>query len=934
MQYHAVVVRRSRRKEWLVADQHSTAFGELLRQLRKTAGLSIENLAVRAKLSPHTISDLELGKITSPRDKTVAKLAWGLRLQDPVKGRFVAVARGLPVPEGPTVTFAKAPLQMLPRDIGSFAGRTAELTRLADQAAGTGGVVSIYAIGGMAGVGKTALAVHSAHQLAARFPDGQIFVELNGHAPGQRPVDPADALANLLQTSGVDAGEIPAGVKARATLWRQWLAGRRVLLLLDDAADSGQVRPLLPGTAGSLVMITSRAKLTALEDAHVIGLDVLTDDDAADLLVRLADRPGLDPSGPALAQIAALCGNLPLALGMVGRRLHHNPAWAPDDLAAALAKARNRPEWLHSEDVSVAAAFALSYRDLTEDQRRMFRRLGLHPGTETDMWAAAALDGTGTADAEGHLQALCDQNMIAEPSRGRYRMHDLLREYALACAAAEDPPAERDAAIGRLLDFYLVAGAAAGRWFARRTPPRPADVTGARSVAVPDVSTRRRAVRWMDAERLNLQAVAEYAAAHGPAAYAIGIPAVMHGFLRGQGHWDQALELHRVALAAAEGAADRPGAAGALTDLADVQYLTGNYAAADASLTRALELSRDLGDRLAEANALTESGVLRQATGDCPAAEASLTRALELSRDLGDRLGEAGALNNLGVVRFATGNFSAAADSLEEALEIYDGLGDLLGKASALNALGGVAHATGEYATATARLTKALELYRGLGDRIGEAYATGNLGAIKCIVGDYAGAATDMNRALELYTELGSLSGQADTLCNLGSLQRQTGDYSAAMDNLTAAIKLYGDLGDQLGEAGTLSELGVLQHVIGDYPAAAASLGRACKLAHDVGERADEAESLNNLGDLYLDTTEVTEAREAYERALAIAVDISLALEEARALEGIGRCLLRAGENSDAASMLHRALACYQRIGSRNARRVTRTLRDLARKAS
>ncbi|MGD0244326.1 MAG: tetratricopeptide repeat protein [Streptosporangiaceae bacterium] len=914
--------------ERLVADQHPVAFGQLLRQLRKTAGLSIEALAARTNLAEHTISDLERGKVTSPREKTVAKLAWGLRLEGSVKERFVAVAQGRLMTDGLPVISAKAPPQTLPLDLAAFAGRELELALLTDEAAGTGGVVSVHAIHGMAGVGKTVLAVHAAHQLAPQFPDGQIFLDLNGHTPGHRPVEPADALAILLETAGADAREIPSDIKARVRLWRNWLAGKRVLILLDDAADSDQVRPLLPGTAGSLVLVTSRRNLTALEDTHLVGLDVLTSGEAAGLLAHLARRPGLQLDDPAIVQIAGLCENLPLALGMLGRRLRHRPSWTPADLAAELAQARDRLEHMRAEDVSVAAAFELSYRDLTQDQRRMFRRLGLHPGSDTDSWAAAALGDIGPAAAERHLQALYDQNMITEPTRGRYRFHDLIREYARSLAASEDPAAERDAAIGRLLDFYLSTAAFARRHLARRTPA--ARTPAAPAALTREIPNRRRAMAWMTAERLNLQAAADYAAAHGGLPHAIEIPAAMHDFLRSQGHWDQALKLHQAALAAASRAGDQLGEAGALTDLADVQYLTGDYVAAQVNLDRALQLSRGLGDHLGEANALGELGVLAQATGDCPAAEASLSRALELSRSQGDQRGEAGCLFNLGIVDFVTGNFAAAAGRQELALEIYDRLGDPLGKAGVLNALGGVRNATGDGSAALACFTDALKLYVSLGDRIGEAYATSNLGALKCIVGDYADAAADMDQALELYRELGNLSGQADVLSNLGSLQRQTGNYPSAAIYLAGAITLYRDLSDQFGEAGALSELGALQHATGDYPSAIASLTRAAELAGNIGERADEAEALNNLGDLYLDTGATGDAHERYTRAHAIAAGIDLALEDARALEGTGRCLLRLGQTADGTVALHDALALYQRIGSAQAERVAKTLRDQA----
>jgi hypothetical protein len=267
----------------------------------------------------------------------------------------------------------------LPDDDASFTGRQQELRELVNATADAGGVVGIHAIGGMAGIGKTALAVHAARQLAPRFPAGQIFLPLHGHTPGRRPVDPYDALASLLRTAGVATAQIPSELEARTALWRERLAGRQLLLVLDDAASSKQVRPLLPSSGGSLVLVTSRRHLYALEDARTISLDTLPPGEAAGLLVRLADRPGLSPADPAVGEIIRLCGYLPLAIGMLARQLHHHPVWSLAGLAAELAATRERLELIAAENLSVAAAFDLSYDDLTENQQRLFRRLGLHP---------------------------------------------------------------------------------------------------------------------------------------------------------------------------------------------------------------------------------------------------------------------------------------------------------------------------------------------------------------------------------------------------------------------------------------------------------------------------------------------------------------------------------------------------------------------------
>ena len=462
-------------------------FAGLLRKLRTEAWLTQEELAEAAGVSQRSISDLERGVNLTARKDTARLLADALHLLGPARAQFEAVARGRAVPgwAGTGGGGATAALRTLPRDITSFTGRQRELQDLVDTAAGSGGLVGIHAIGGMAGIGKTAFAVHAAHRLADRFPAGQIFLPLHGHTPGQRPVEPGDALASLLLTAGVAAAQIPPGLEARMALWRDRLAGQQLLLVLDDAASSDQVRPLLPGVGGCLVLVTSRRHLTALDDARAISLDTLPPGEAAALLARLAGRAGLSPADPAVGELTRLCGCLPLAIGMVARQLHHHPAWSLAGRAAELAVAVDRLELMATENLSVTAAFNMSYEDLSPEQQRLFRRLGLDPGADIDAYAAAALDGTDLAAARRGLEGLYDQYLVAEPAQGRYRLHDLIREHARALAGRLDPDRDRDGAIARLLDYYQHTSARAAPLIARQTRPALVPADGATPASVP-----------------------------------------------------------------------------------------------------------------------------------------------------------------------------------------------------------------------------------------------------------------------------------------------------------------------------------------------------------------------------------------------------------------------------------------------------------------
>ena len=933
-----------------------TGFAGVLRGLRARTRLTQEQLAAAAGLSPRTVSDLERGLATTPHKDTVRLLADALRLGGWTRVEFEAAARGRVAPGRARGGGPAAATRTLPRDIASFTGRQHELAELADAAAGTGGVVSIHAIGGMAGVGKTAIAVHAAHRLAGRFPGGQIFLPLHAHTPGQQPVDPADALASLLLTIGVPAGQIPADLQARTGLWRDRLAGRRLLLILDDAASSEQIRPLLPGAAGSLVLVTSRRRLTALDDAQTISLDALPPGEAAGLLVRLAVRPGLSPADPGVGEIIRLCGYLPLAIGMAARQLYHHPAWTLAGLAAELAAAVDRLELLVTENLSVAAAFDLSYDDLAPEQQRLFRRLALHPGTDIDRYAAAALDGTDPAGARRSLEALYEQYLLTEPAPGWYRMHDLIREHARTLASRLDPADDREQATGRLLDYYQQAAAHADALLARHARSVPTPAVDTAPAAVPVLANQEQALARARAERASLVACLDQATAAGQHARVIALTAGLAGLLRYDGPWDEAITRHAAAVQTARQLGDRPGQALALTNLGDVRHLTGDYPGALRDLQEALDITRDLGDRpgqayaiaslgntrrmsedypgaardlqealgicrdlgdrRGQAYALTLLGDVRHLTGDYPGAVRDLQEALDISRDLGDRRGQAFTLRNLGVAEWRTGDYPGAVRDLQEALGITQDLGDRLGRFNALTWLGAVRRLTGDYPGAARDLQEALGICRDLGHQRGQAIALTYLGEVRRLTGDFPGAARDLQEALGICSDLGHRVALSAALTWLGAVRRMTGDYPGAARDLQEALGIRRDAGYRLGLPMTLTHLAVVRRMTGDYLGAARDLQEALNMSREIGSPSGEVTALNESGTLSRIRGDLGQATSSHRQALDLARQIGSPLDEALALAGLGRCAQAAGRTAEAADRLQQALAILQRIGA------------------
>ncbi|HXM54450.1 MAG TPA: helix-turn-helix domain-containing protein [Candidatus Dormibacteraeota bacterium] len=416
-----------------------TSFGELLRRYRVESNLTQMALARRAGMTAQAIGMLERGSRRVPRRDTVGRLSRALHLGPSQAAAFAAASMDAPaIPSAPEPSDEGAALatRTLPRDIATFTGREDELERLltiVTEAALPGRPFPIGAIDGMPGVGKTAFAIHAAHLLAARFPDGQLFVDLHTHSAGQRPVSPFAALGSLLVLTGVTKARLPDDLDTRAAVWRDRVAGKRMLILLDDADGHDQVRPLLPGAPGCLVLVTSRRRLSALQGAQPLELGTLPPAQAAELFRRLIGaRAEAQPE--AVAELVELCGCLPLAIGLLAGRLRSHSTWTVSHLASMLRDAQDRLAEMKAENIAVATAFNMSYQDLPANLQRLFRRLSLHPGREIDAHAAAILDGSDLGWTRWQLDVLYNEHLIDEPEPGRYRFHDLIRDYARALA--------------------------------------------------------------------------------------------------------------------------------------------------------------------------------------------------------------------------------------------------------------------------------------------------------------------------------------------------------------------------------------------------------------------------------------------------------------------------------------------------------------------
>ncbi|MET9081779.1 BTAD domain-containing putative transcriptional regulator [Streptomyces sp. NPDC004237] len=613
----------------------------------------------------------------------------------------------------------------------------------------------IAVISGMGGIGKTTLAVHWAHRVAHRYPDGQLYVNLRGFDPSGAVTDLGQVLRAFLEALGVPPQRIPDGADAQTGLYRSLLARRRVLILLDNARDAEQVRPLLPGSPGCVVVVTSRDRLLGLvtaEAARPLALDRLPDAEARESLARRlgADRVLADPA--AVDEIVARCAGLPLALAVVATRAAAHPGFPLAAIADELRAAHGSLDAFTDADPAgdVRAVFSWSYRALSPGAARLLRLLSLHPGPDVTPAAAAAVAGDDPAGVRRLLAELTRSHLLTEHAPGRYGCHDLLRTYAAERALEHEDADAREAAVRRLLDHYLHTAHAAGRVYSPywRLCPPPAAAPGARPGAFADDG---QALRWYTAENQVLRAVTRTAIARGDHAHVWGAAWCLERFMDRQGHWHDGALLQRAGLDAAVRDGHRTAEAHLHRGLARASARLGRHDDARTHIRHSLGLFAELEDRLGLAHAHRSHGWLLDRLGDHDGALDAAGRALALYRELGDRPAETSALHALGWTHVLRGEHRRAAAYFEEALGGLAGLdGTRYAEAGAWDSLGVARHHLGEPARAVAAYQCALRLYREIGDTFSEAGTLRHLGDTYLATGDPGAARTLWERALRL----------------------------------------------------------------------------------------------------------------------------------------------------------------------------------------
>jgi tetratricopeptide (TPR) repeat protein/transcriptional regulator with XRE-family HTH domain len=739
--------------------------GQVIVAHRERLGLTQEALAQKTGLSARGLRDLEAGRVRAPRKSSVLLLADAFDLRGPEREQFYRQAwTGTEAPFDATPSRGDNPVvtpAQLPADVSAFTGRAEYLAGLDNLVSGadrrTSTAVVITAVSGTAGVGKTALAVHWAHRGAHLFPDGQLFIDLRGFDATDPAMSSYEALRSFLQALGVPAGQIPDSLDAQVGLYRSLLAGKKVLVVLDNARDAEQARPLLPGAAGCLAVVTSRNRLTSLvvaENAHHIIVDLLTVDESRQLLASRIGRHRVDAEIPAVDDIIDACARLPIALAVVAARAASQPEIPLVELGSTLrAEGGLHPFTDDDPRIDVRSVLSWSYRELGPSAARLFRLLGLHPGPDISIAAAASLTATSIGQVSTSLAELLRANLLTEHWPGRYALHDLLRHYAAELAQAHEPAGDRDAAVHRLLDHYLHTAHAVARVL---YPSRESVEVGPPAAgAVPEPLVSHKDCRaWFAAERAVLLAAIELAARAGLDQHVWQLAWIFAIYLDRSGSWQALLSPAHLAMQAAT-RLRQPGA----------------QALAHRLLARASHQIRRFDDALAH-----------------------LEQALDLYRQTDDLVGQSIVQANIAIIHGSQDRHHIALDHSRRALMLAQTAGDRPRQAYVLNLIGWYHAKLGSHREALAYCQRSIALNQDLADRHGQAAAWDSLGLAYDGQGQYARAVKCFRTAVTLYDDLGERYLQADSLAHLGDAHHHAGQSGPARAAWRGALAILAEL--------------------------------------------------------------------------------------------------------------------------------------------
>ena len=862
------------------------AFADDLRRLRRAVGApSYRALAGRANFSSSTLCTAANGGQLPSLAVTLAYVgacggdsaAWEHRWRE-VAAKLATDGAARTV--GGNTGATPAGPRELPADVPGFTGRDAELAELDGLIRRPGtrsSAIVIAAVSGTAGVGKTALAVHWAHRVGDLFPDGHLYVDLRGYDP-ELPMEPAEALARLLRALGVSGADVPHDLAERAARYRTVLAGRRVLVLLDNARSAEQVRMLLPGSSSCLVLVTSRDTLPGLvvrHGAHRINLDLLPGDDAVELM-RTFVGERVDAELEGALDLVGWCARLPLALRIAAELAVSRSATPLKALADELADEDGRLSLLDDgadERTAMSAVFSWSYHHLSPDAAQMFRLLGLHPGPDIDMYATAALAGVDVGRAGALLGVLTRAHLLHQPTPGRFAMHDLLRAYAYQ-RAMEDGLSDEDAALIRSSHYYLgTAATAMDVLYPAERHRRPRVPTPRAPAPLGDAAAAR---AWLGAERANLVASTAYAASNGWPTQASYFALTLWRYLDMGAYYTDAVEVHSHALRAAREHGDRYGEGTALHNLGRIWWRWSRSDDALHHFRQALAIRRQVGDRVGEADTLSNIGNVYWRLGRNDEALDWYRRALVVHREVGDRAGQAVALGNVGVAQERLGRYTDALDHYGQALAIHREIGNRPGEGRSLDASGNVYWRLGRNDEALDHYRQALVIHRETGNRIWEASALDNLGNAYRQAGRYAEAVDHYQSALVMARELRSREGEAETLDNLGTVYRRLGRLAEALDHHQRSVTISREIGAVRLEARALNSIAETLRNMGRLGEALTHHTAALAPADASGDLDERARAHDGAASVLHLTGDITGAQEHWREALAIYVKLGL----------------------------------------------------------